>query len=380
MRLADAAAMAATRSTAGVLLLAAAATLSALAVTVALTRSPRRAMVAPEGWAALTRQEHDRAAAIFAAALEQHPRDPLLHFGAGAAAYAQGRTKAALKSLRIAAEIDPDLDEAQALLGRVAYDLGDTALAIRALEQAVARRPRDRALGELLDRWKGESKAHGSYVEKPAGHFRILYEGSTQQQIGARVSQVLDAEYVRIGRILNTTAASPITVVLYTDQTFHDITRSPSWAAGHFDGRIRVAVGGTYASGDLDRIVTHELVHALVASAASRHVPAWLNEGLATYFESADRAWIPAVLRKASQLHTLDALERGFSGFDEQAALVAYAESATAVEILHGRLGSNLGGFLKLIGGGTPLDRALLEYQFQPEAFHAEWRRRVGLQ
>ena len=372
--------MAAARSTAGVLVLAAAATLSALAVAVALTRAPRREMVAPEGWAALANKQPDRAAAIFATALDQHPRDPVLHFGAGAAAYAQGRTKAALTALRTAIEIDPDLDEAQELLGRVAYDLGDNALAIRAMERAVAARPRDRIIAELLDRWKAESKAHGSYIEKPAEHFRILYEGSTQQQIGARVSQVLEAEYVRIGRLLNAAPAAPVTVVLYTDQAFRDITRSPTWAAGHYDGRIRVAVGGSYAPGDLDRILTHELVHAMVASAASRRVPAWLNEGLATYFESSHRGWIPQVLRRASERHTLDALDRGFDGFDEQAALVAYAESATAVEILHGRLGSNLGAFLKLVGSGASLDRALLEFQFQPDAFHAEWRRRVGLQ
>jgi tetratricopeptide (TPR) repeat protein len=337
-------------------------------------------MVAPEGWAALAHQEPDRAAAIFATALDRHPRDPMLHFGAGAAAYAQGRSKAALTSLRTAVELDPDLDEAHAMLGRVAYDLGDSTLAIRSLEQAAARRPRDRTLTELLDRWKGESRAHGSYLEKPAGHFRILYEGSTQQQIGARVSQVLEAEYVRIGRILNAAPAIPVTVVLYTEQAFHDITRSPAWASGHYDGRIRVAVGGAYAPGDLDRIVTHELVHAVVASAASRHVPAWLNEGLATYLESDHRGWIPEVLHKAAQLHTLEALDRGFAGLDEQSALVAYAQSATAADILHGRLGSNIGPFLKLVGDGTPLDRALLEFQFQPDAFHAEWRRRVGLQ
>ena len=372
--------MASTRSTAGVLMLAAAATLSALAVAVVLTKTSRREMIAPEGWAALSKREPDRAAAIFAAALDQHPRDALLHFGAGAAAQVQGRSKAALTSLRTAVEIDPDLDEAQELLGRVAYGLGDTTLAIRSMEQAAARRPRDRALAELLDRWKSESKAHRAYIEKPAEHFRILYEGSTQQQIGARVSQVLESEYSRITTILNATPASPITVVLDTEQAFHDITRSPDWAAGHYDGRIRVAVGGTYAPGDLDRIVTHELVHAAVASAAPRHVPAWLNEGLATYLESSHRAWIPEVLRKASQVHTLDALDRSFAGFDEQSALVAYAQSATAVDILHGRLGSNIGAFLKLVGNGASLDRALLEFQFQPDAFHAEWRRRVGLQ
>jgi tetratricopeptide (TPR) repeat protein len=372
--------MALPRSTAGVLVLGAVVTVAGLVVGAGLTRLASRELPAPEGFAALSHGDPARAAEIFAKALEQDPRDPLLHFGAGTSAYALGRKKAALSSLRTAVEIDPDLVDAQALLGRVAYDLGDTALAIKSLERAVDERPADRNLAELLDRWRRESKVYGSYIEKPAEHFRIMYEGGTQQQIGAQVARVLESEHDRIGRILNSTLAGPITVVLHTNQTFHDITRSPAWAAGHFDGRIRVAVGGTFSSRDLDRLLAHELVHAMVANAASRHVPAWLNEGLATYLESTDRTWISAVLRASTARLPFDALTNGFGGLDENTAMAAYAESATAVEILHGRLGANLGPFVKLVGEGTPLDRALLEFQFQPDAFHGEWRRRVGLQ
>ena len=373
-------AMALSRSATGVLVLGAVVTLAGLIVGASLMGLSSRELPAPDAWAALSRREPARAAEIFAKTLADHPRDPLLHFGAGASAYALGRKKAALSSLRTAVEIDPDLDEAQEMLGRVAYELGDSALAIKSLERAVAERPRDRNLAELLDRWKREAKMYGSYIEKPAEHFRILYEGGTQQQIGAEVARVLEHEHARLGRILNSTPSGPITVVLYTNQTFHDLTKSPAWASGHYDGRIGVAVGGSYSSRDLDRVLTHELVHAMVASAAPRRVPAWLNEGLATYLESPDRGWIPAALRGTSTRLPFEALTGGFSGLDEETATIAYAESAIAAEILHGRLGSNLGAFVKLVGEGTPLERALLEYQFQPEAFHAEWRRRVGLQ
>jgi hypothetical protein len=50
----------------------------------------------------------------------------------------------------------------------------------------------------------------------------------------------------------------------------------------------------------LDRVVTHELVHAVIASAAPRQVPAWLNEGLATYLEGSDHAWVRDALRSAT--------------------------------------------------------------------------------
>jgi hypothetical protein len=225
-----------------------------------------------------------------------------------------------------------------------------------------------------------ESAVLKSYLEKPAGHFRILYEGGTQQSIGDRVARVLEAEYLRIGKTLNSYPSETITVILYTNQEFRDLTRSPSWSSADFDGRIRVAVGGALQPRELDRLVTHELVHAVVASAAqsARRVPAWLNEGLATHLEAPDHAWTSGVLREATNIVPLESLVHGFSGLGEADALVAYAESATAAEILCARLGPNIGSFLQMIGNGESVDRALLEFQVQPNAFQSEWRRRVG--
>ena len=362
-----------------ILLVAVLAACSALAVATSLTRLSQRDVVAPEAWAALERHDADKAAVLFRQELEQLPRDPTLHFGAGSAAHALGQTRSALSSLKRAVELDPEFAEALTMLGQVAYESGDGDLAIRSLEKASALRPRDSELAELLNRWRRESSVHHSYIEKPAGHFRILYEGIAEQSIGDRVARVLENGYTNIGRTLNSYPSETLTVILYTNRAFQDITRSPSWAAGGYDGRIRVAVGGALRPADLDRVVTHELVHAIVASAAPRRVPAWLSEGLATYLESSDRSWVAAVIHKASALVPLDDLGNGFSGLDEQRALVAYAESAVAAEILCTKLGPNIGAFLKMVGNGSSVDEALLAFQVQPNAFHSEWRRRVGI-
>jgi hypothetical protein len=210
-------------------------------------------------------------------------------------------------------------------------------------------------------------------------HFRILYEGGTQQMIGDRVARVLEAGYQRIGRTLNSYPSETLTVILYTNREFQDITRSPSWAAGRYDGRIRIAVGGALEAHDLDRVVTHELVHAVVASVAPGRVPAWLNEGLASYLESNDQSWVGETIRRAGTVVPLESLTQGFSGLDEERAHVAYAESAVAADILCRKLGQNIGAFLQMVGSGRSVDDALLEFQVQPDAFHSEWRRRVGL-
>ena len=157
-------------------------------------------------------------------------------------------------------------------------------------------------------------------------------QGGTKQSVGDQVARVLEREYSRIGKTLNSFPAETLTVILYTNREFHDITRSPAWATGNYDGRIRIAVGGELRAHELDRVVTHELAHAVIASAAPRPLPTWLNEGLATYLKSDDRGWAREVLRNASTIVSLETLARGFNGLDEQGALVAYAESAVAAE------------------------------------------------
>ncbi|MGH9372123.1 MAG: hypothetical protein ACRD15_11390, partial [Vicinamibacterales bacterium] len=123
----------------------------------------------------------------------------------------------------------------------------------------------------------------------------------------------------------------------------------------------------------------HELVHAVIDHAAPRNIPAWVHEGLASVLESPDRAWIARTLRGVTEVYSLDDLSRGFDQLDGEGARIAYAESAIAADILCERLGPNLGILLQMVGNGHSVDQALSTLNVQPDAFHAEWRRRVGI-
>ena len=169
--------------------------LSALLVATRLPGLSQRELLAPEAWKALNRNEAARATVLFDDELKRHPEDAGLHFGAGSAAYAAGRHDTALTSLRKAVELDPQFVEAWTMLADVAYERGKSELAIGSLEKAAALRPRDRNVADTLERWRRESSTHGSYLERPTGHFRILYEGVRTQAIGDRVARVLEREY-----------------------------------------------------------------------------------------------------------------------------------------------------------------------------------------
>ena len=335
---------------------------------------------APEAWIALNAGDHGKAASLFRQALERSPRDPVLHFGAGWAAYALGRNDAAISSLKRALEFDPSFVQAAALLGTVAYASSDLDLAIRSMEKAAALAPRDPGIRRQLDQWRKESSLHAGFAERSGVRFRVLFEGAQQQALGARVEQVMESAYWTIGKTLNSYPGETLMVVLYTNKQFQDVTRAPAWAGGQFDGRIRLAVGGAMRTpAALDRVVRHELVHAIIQHAAPRNVPAWVHEGLASVLEGSDRTWVKQVLAQTGEVFPLEDLSDGFGHLNGREALVAYAESAVAAQVLIDRLGPNLGVFLQMVGGGHTVDQALSTLNVQPDVFYADWRKRVGV-
>ena len=351
-----------------------------LTVAAEVARAGQGEVPAADAWAALDRGDAARAASLFREALERSPRNPILHYGAGWAAYALGRHDAAISALKRALEFDAKFVQAAALLGTVAYASSDLDLAIRSMEKAAALAPNDPRIRQQLERWRKESDVHAKLDERTGLRFRVLFEGTQQQALGERVSRVLESSYWTIGKALNSYPGETLTVVLYTNKQFQDITRAPAWAGGGYDGRIRLPVGGALRTpATLDRVVRHELVHAMIAHAAPRNVPTWVNEGLASVLESTDRTWVRQVLGKTSEVFSLEDLEHGFDHLNGEEATVAYAESAVAAEILVERLGPNLGVFLQMLGNGHTTDQALSTLNVRPEAFHAEWRKRVGL-
>jgi tetratricopeptide (TPR) repeat protein len=346
----------------------------------ARVRADGQELPAPEAWNALNQGDANRAASLFREALDRSPRDPVLHFGAGWAAYALGRNDAAISFLKRALEYNSSFVQAAKLLGIVAYANSDLDLAIRSMEKAAALAPADVGIRQQLDQWRKESALHAGFEQRPGVRFRVLFEGTRQQALGVRVEQVLESAYWNIGKTLNSYPSETLMVVLYTNRQFQDVTRAPAWAGGNFDGRIRLAVGGALRTPSaLDRVVRHELVHAIIHHAAPRNVPSWVHEGLATVLESSDLSWVKQVLNQSAEVFPLEDISEGFGHLDGRDALVAYAESAIAAKILTERLGPNLGVFLQMVGGGHTVDQALSTLNVPPETFYTEWRKRVGV-
>ncbi len=257
--------------------------------------------------------------------------------GAGLALHQLGRSDEARAYLEEAIRLDPGLTPASVLLGLILHRAGDLGAAVRVYERALEHAPGDPQIAPRLEAWRREASLHGTFQQSMSTNFTVLFEGPAEQQHAARALERLEAAYWRIGGALGTYPAGVITVVLYTERQFSDVTRSPGWAAGLYDGRIKVPMlGALDHPDDLERVLAHELTHVFVHSLAARGVPQWLNEGLAGVFERADLSWAEATVRQAAALVPLDRLHGDFSGLSSVGARLAYAESALAARYLPG--------------------------------------------
>jgi tetratricopeptide (TPR) repeat protein len=330
---------------------------------------PRTALVELGAWNALNTGQARAAAEGFREALAADPKNARLHLGAGMAASLERRDADARDEFERAIALDPKLAQARALLGMMQYRMGDPGLAIRTYETLLAMSPDDGDARATLERWQREAELHDRMQQAVGSHFTVSFEGPAEAALAAEALEVLDRAYWRIGQLLGTYPSEPIAVVLYTGEQFRDITRSPSWAAGAYDGIIRVPMRGALDKREeLDRVLSHEFTHALIRTLASRGVPAWLNEGLATALETGNLEW--AEKQAAAQPPVpLRALQAGFGQFSGDQAQLAYATSALAAR----RLLEEAGGFaianlLRDLGEGIPFEEAFLHRIQRPFA------------
>jgi tetratricopeptide (TPR) repeat protein len=317
--------------------------LISVALAVAICAGPQRspAQLAKAGWDALSAGQLRDAAAAFDEAAKLAPHQALPLLGAGVTAHLQGRDDAARRYLIDALSIEPALTAASLLLGTVLYEAGDIDGAIDVYQQALTRAPDHPRITRQLEAWRKEAALHGRFDRKLGDHFTVLFEGPAEAALAERAVEILERAYWRIGTALYTYPADVITVVLYTREQFRDITQSPEWAGGAFDGRIRVPVQGALQDvAQFERVLTHEFTHALVQTLAPRGVPFWLHEGLAVYFEGSDLSRKEKQVQQAPVLIPLPRLERSFAGLSGADASLAYAESGVAVRALIDQAGA----------------------------------------
>ena len=270
--------------------------------------------LARAGTAAIENRRFGDALEAFTRAAAIRPGDASLCFGAGVAAFMLGQDDVAQSPLRVRPRAQSELSAGGGVARGPALSGGPSARGDLDLRNARQRSPDDRELQDQLDDWRKEHELQSRFHEVRTEHFTALFEAAADEPLAREVVERLEAAYWRVGNTLGVYPSQPIIVVLYTREQFGDITRLAAWSAAAYDGRIRVPLGRRAgAAEELDRVLSHEFVHAVVAMLGGRTVPAWVNEGLATVLE-------PAGLRRGSNAGAhrrapgLSKLHRSFVG------------------------------------------------------------------
>ena len=185
------------------------------------------------GWDALRAGHASEAADAFRAALQLDSHDALAMLGAGLSAQPAGKARRSAGTARRCAPRQPGLTAASLLLGELLYREADLAGAIQVYEQALALTPAQPRLAARLEVWRREAALHDRFSQKVVTHFTILFEGPADQPLAARVADMLESAYWRIGGALGAYPNDVVQVVLYTSEQFRDITQSPAWAGAH---------------------------------------------------------------------------------------------------------------------------------------------------
>lgn len=242
---------------------------------------------------------------------------------------------------------------------------GDMAKAVGYYEKALRLDPTDERLSEKLRKLKSEGEFEGGMHRGDAAHFTIKFEGGERAVAGHLIGLLLEEAYVKVGSDLGFYPDDKIEALLYSKESFTDITHSPAWAGALFDGRIKIPAAGVYEkTAELEKAVFHEYTHALVRRISNGRAPVWLNEGLAEYEEGKDISGYRDYLRTVASTGKvrLKSLEGSFMGLDQKSAELAYLLSQSATDYIIRDFGVfSVKRVLERLGGGLTLEEAIEE-------------------
>ncbi len=276
------------------------------------------------------------AIAMYEGALKSLPDDLALTLGLGYLQVSQNHYAEALDTLLPASGHYPKSPDVLLLLGSAYYGLEDLNQAITEWNKALAIQDNPR-LREAVAKAERERQASGTFRELRSEHFLLRYEGQ-KEKLSDEVLTSLEGSFQNLALDLNYAPTETIVVLLYPNEAFRDITRSPSWVGALNDGKIRVPVSGiTQMSADLARVVKHELTHSFVRQITVGRCPTWFNEGLAQLEEGATTATQGTALARAMAAGKLPAysdLEGPFVNMPSDQVNLVYAKSLAALEYI----------------------------------------------
>jgi tetratricopeptide (TPR) repeat protein len=274
------------------------------------------------------------------------------------ASQAQGYAEDAVRKL-------PDSTFARKLLGLAYYKNDKLQLSVEEFNRARQLDPEDKEAEYYLKEISRQAKAEADFRSEASTHFNMRYEGDkAAPKLREQILLALERHFDELVSSMGLLPRDPIVVVLYTNQTYFDVTQAPAWTAALNDGKLRIPVEGLNAvTPELSRVLKHELAHSFIRQATNGKCPVWLNEGFAQLVEprSASRYHTQLMLLfQAGNQARLQDMEGSFIGYNSSEAAIAYMESLAYVEYIRDAYGINrIADMMRYLSDGENPEEAL---------------------
>jgi len=275
-------------------------------------------------------------------ALKYLPHDSGLTLALGYLLWKQEHYLEAVDLLSPEADRYPRSTNLRVLLGSAYYGTENLDQAITEWNKALAIQD-DAQLRDAVAKAQKERDVSGAYSELRSEHFLLRYDGQQNEKLSGEILNSLDGSFQDLVLDLDYSPTEAIVVLLYPNQAFRDITRTPTWVGALNDGKIRIPVSGlTQMTPDLARVLKHELTHSFVRQITLGHCPIWFNEGVAQLEDGSTTAALGSQLARAltaGKIPAYSSLEGSFVGLPADQAILVYAKSLAALEYLRDTFG-----------------------------------------
>ncbi len=311
------------------------------------------------------RGDRERARLYLDRALSFAPQNDVILVSYAAVLIQLGRPGDAIPLAERATRAAPNSADAWMILGFADYSADRLPQAVIAWKRSLALRPDDN-VQKYLARAQRELTTESDFSQADSGHFSFHYEGTTTSaDLRQQVQASLENSYSDLVHDLGMSPRQNISVSLYTNQAFFDVTQAPSWIGALNDGKLRIPIQGLSAvTPDLARVLKHELAHSFINQVSRGRCPQWLNEGIAQLVEPKQlgptRGRRLAGLYRGGHQIPLATLESSFLSFSPFEAVLAYDESLAAAEYIRDTYGiAELRAILERLGDGSSTETSL---------------------
>jgi len=330
---------------------------------------------------ALSRQEeYSGALKLLEKARKLAPGDSLIgenlkavYFNFGVSQIHQGKYQEALDLSGRGLSLLPEDPALLYVRAEAWYSLSMNDSCLSCIGRAYDLNPRDSTIRGLLDDLDNRCRQEDGLEASQTGYFDIRFEGGENREMADKILFMLEGIRDKQGALFGWQAQRNISVILYNNQQFSDITSLASWAGAAFDGKIRVPVANYREDQEvLERVLTHEFVHALLFEIGGRKFPGWFNEGLAQYQEgqrAVNHVYLP-----------LSQLSGSFMTLEREDAQYAYRASLSAVTFLIEDNGWDLVRlFVNKLGQGGDFKKIFKgSFNLSVEQFDQKWKMSIG--